>query len=241
MLTSQVKILFSDMITFGFKSKTGGLLRAVVAIVLGVIMVSFPGSSLVVIVKILAAFLIASGLVSLVFGIVNRQNGGLALMITNTLVDIILGILIFMFPAEVASIVMFLLGLLIMFFGIFQIVVLMSANRVLPVGIWTFLLMSANRVLPVGIWTFLLPVLCAAGGAMVMFHPFGLGSVITLVAGIALLVYGVSELMATWKMRKAMKEYEIHYSAGGRTDRGQDSGDRIEVKDVDYEKVGDDK
>ena len=210
MLTSQVKILFSDMITFGFKSKTGGLLRAVVAIVLGVIMVSFPGSSLVVIVKILAAFLIASGLVSLVFGIVNRQNGGLALMITNTLVDIILGILIFMFPAEVASIVMFLLGLLIMFFGIFQIVVLMSANRVLPVGIWTFLL----------------PVLCAAGGAMVMFHPFGLGSVITLVAGIALLVYGVSELMATWKMRKAMKEYEIHYSAGGRTDRGQDSGDR---------------
>ena len=225
MLTSQVKILFSDMITFGFKSKTGGLLRAVVAIVLGVIMVSFPGSSLVVIVKILAAFLIASGLVSLVFGIVNRQNGGLALMITNTLVDIILGILIFMFPAEVASIVMFLLGLLIMFFGIFQIVVLMSANRVLPVGIWTFLL----------------PVLCAAGGAMVMFHPFGLGSVITLVAGIALLVYGVSELMATWKMRKAMKEYEIHYSAGGRTDRGQDSGDSIEVKDVDYEKVGDDK
>ena len=225
MLTSQVKILFSDMITFGFKSKTGGLLRAVVAIVLGVIMVSFPGSSLVVIVKILAAFLIASGLVSLVFGIVNRQNGGLALMITNTLVDIILGILIFMFPAEVASIVMFLLGLLIMFFGIFQIVVLMSANRVLPVGIWTFLL----------------PVLCAAGGAMVMFHPFGLGSVITLVAGIALLVYGVSELMATWKMRKAMKEYEIHYSAGGRTDSGQDSGDRIEVKDVDYEKVGDDK
>lgn len=225
MLTSQVKILFSDMITFGFKSKTGGLLRAVVAIVLGVIMVSFPGSSLVVIVKILAAFLIASGLVSLVFGIVNRQNGGLALMITNTLVDIILGILIFMFPAEVASIVMFLLGLLIMFFGIFQIVVLMSANRVLPVGIWTFLL----------------PVLCAAGGAMVMFHPFGLGSVITLVAGIALLVYGVSELMATWKMRKAMKEYEIHYSAGGRTDRGQDSRDRIEVKDVDYEKVGDDK
>ena len=225
MLTSQVKILFSDMITFGFKSKTGGLLRAVVAIVLGVIMVSFPGSSLVVIVKILAAFLIASGLVSLVFGIVNRQNGGLALMITNTLVDIILGILIFMFPAEVASIVMFLLGLLIMFFSIFQIVVLMSANRVLPVGIWTFLL----------------PVLCAAGGAMVMFHPFGLGSVITLVAGIALLVYGISELMATWKMRKAMKEYEIHYSAGGRTDRGQDSGDRIEVKDVDYEKVGDDK
>ena len=74
-----------------------------------------------------------------------------------------------------------------------------------------------------------------------MFHPFGLGSVITLVAGIALLVYGISELMATWKMRKAMKEYEIHYSAGGRTDRGQDSGDRIEVKDVDYEKVGDDK
>ena len=212
------------MITFGFRNKTSGLLRAVIAIVLGLIMVSFPGTSLIIMVKIVAAFLIASGVVSLVFGIVNRQNGGLGLMITNTVVDIILGILIFMFPAEVAGVVMFILGLLLMFFGIFQITALLSANRVLPVGLWAFIL----------------PVLCTAGGILVIFHPFGLGSFITLVAGITLLVYGISELVSTWKMRKAMKEYEIRFSA---PETGKPSADSSmeNVRDVDYEKVGEDK
>ncbi len=212
------------MITFGFRNRTGGLLRAAVAIALGVVMVSFPATSLVIIVKIVAAFLIASGIVSLVFGIANRSNGGLALMITNTAVDIILGILIFIFPAEVASIVMFLLGLILMIFGIFQISALVSANRVLPVGAWAFFM----------------PVLCTVGGALVTFHPFGLGQFITLVAGVSLLVYGVSDLVSTWKMRKAMKEYEIKFNADSASghDGGTGEGD---VRDVDYEKVGEDK
>lgn len=213
------------MITFGFRNRMSGLLRAVIAIVLGIVMVSFPGTSLIIIVKIVAAFLIASGLVSLVFGIVNRQNGGLGLMITNTVVDIVLGALIFMFPAEVASIVMFLLGLLLLFFGVFQLAALLSANRVLPVGAFAFVL----------------PVLCAVGGALVMFHPFGLGSVITLVAGISLLVYGISELISTWKMRKAMKEYEIRFNASEAGPSRKQDSPVDDVKDVDYEKVGEDR
>lgn len=213
------------MITFGFKNKTGGLLRAVVAIVLGVVMVSFPGSSLIIIVKIVASFLIASGLVTLAFGIANRRNGGLGLMVTNTVVDIVLGVIIFMFPAQVANIVMFLIGLMLLIFGFFQIVALVSANKVMPVGIFAFVF----------------PMLCAVGGVLVMVHPFGLGSVITLVAGISLLVYGVSELISTWKMRKAMKEYEIRFNTSGSQEQKPAGSVAGEVKDVDYEKVDGDK
>lgn len=213
------------MITFGFRNKFGGLLRAVVAIALGAVMVSFPATSLVIIVKIVAAFLIASGVVSLIFGIVNRANGGLSLMITNTVVDIVLGIIVFMFPAEVASIVMLLIGVFLMVFGIFQ----MSA------------LFSASRVFPMGAWSFVLPALCTVGGALVVFHPFGLGKFITLVAGIALLVYGVSDLISTWKMRKAMKEYEIRFNEFSSASASGSGSPMDNVKDVDYEKVGEDK
>ena len=213
------------MITFGFRNKFGGLLRAVVAITLGAVMVSFPATSLVIIVKIVAAFLIASGVVSLIFGIVNRANGGLSLMIPNTVVDIVLGIIVFMFPAEVASIVMLLIGVFLMVFGIFQ----MSA------------LFSASRVFPMGAWSFVLPALCTVGGALVVFHPFGLGKFITLVAGIALLVYGVSDLISTWKMRKAMKEYEIRFNESSSASASGSGSPMDNVKDVDYEKVGEDK
>lgn len=208
------------MITFGFRNKMSGILRAVTAIAFGVVMVAFPGSSLKIIVQVAAAFLVASGLASAVFGIMNRRNGGLGLMITNAVVDIALGAVIFCFPVEVAGVIMFIIGLMLMIFGIFQISVLLSANRVMPMGLWSFVL----------------PVMCAVGGALVVFHPFGLGEFITLVAGVALIVYGLSESVATWKMRKAMKEYEIRFPSSGGT-RPEGISQEREVKDVDYEKV----
>lgn len=197
-----------------------GVIRALTAIILGSIMVAFPQTSLLVIVKILAAFLIASGIVSLVYGIANRANGGFSLMVTNTAVDIILGIIIFIFPAEVAGVVMFIIGLALFAFGMFQILALASANRVMRVGFVSFLL----------------PVLCSIGGALVIFKPFGIASWLTLVVGIVLLVYGASELVSTWKVRKAMKEYEIRLDPSVRKDGARESIG-ADVKDVPYEKV----
>ena len=82
------------MITLGFRNKFGGWLRSITAIVLGIIMVSRPETSLILAVKVLAAFLIASGIVSLVYGIINRQRGALGLMVTNAIVDIAIGVLL---------------------------------------------------------------------------------------------------------------------------------------------------
>ncbi len=79
------------MITFGFKNRFGGWLRAIAAIVVGLIMVIKPETSLMLVVKVLAAFLIASGLVSFAYGVINRQRGALGLMVANAVVDVVLG------------------------------------------------------------------------------------------------------------------------------------------------------
>ena len=93
---------------------------------------------------------------------------------------------------------------------------------------------------------FIFPVLCVLGGILLIFKPFGVATAITLVAGIALLVYGVSDLISTWKMQKAMKEYEVRFGeeSSARTDSPDASGassdsaaDMSGVRDVDYEKV----
>ena len=54
------------------------------------------------------------------------------------------------------------------------------------------------------------------------------------VAGAALIVYGASELLSSWKMRKAIDEFEIHQTAEGGVKREEPLQ---EVKDVDYQKV----
>ena len=59
----------------------------------------------------------------------------------------------------------------------------------------------------VGLWAFVMPVLVTFIGGFLLFNPFAL-NVMTIIAGSALLVYGVSELMSSWKMKKVIEEYE---------------------------------
>lgn len=218
------------MITFGFRNKMSGVLRAVAAIVLGIVMVAMPEGSLRILVQILAAVLIASGLVSAAYGIAYRRNGGLGLMVFNSVVDILLGILMFCYPDFVAGFIMILLGVVLFLMGLMII----------------FTLVSAVSFVSMGFWAFLFPAVCTVGGALLIFsEPLGMASFVTVVGGIILLVYGVSELIASWKMRKAMKEYEIRFSPDAA--QSPESGDASrkgafeDAIDVQYEKVDDGK
>lgn len=219
-----------NMITFGFRNKMSGVLRAVAAIVLGIVMIVLPDSSLRLLVQILAAVLIASGLVSVAYGIAYRRNGGLGLMVFNSVVDILLGILMFCYPDFVAGFIMVLLGVVLFLMGLMII----------------FTLVSAVSFVSMGFWAFLFPAVCTLGGALLIFsEPLGMASVVTVVGGIILLVYGVSELIASWKMRKAMQEYEIRFSPdAARSSESSDAsrkGAFDDAIDVQYEKVDDDK
>ena len=191
------------MITFGYKNKFGGFLRALAAIAIGVVMVVSRTDAMVLAVRVIAAFLLASGLVSFVVGYKDRQNSRMPLMGVNGIVDILVALLIFLFPHFVAGLVVYLIGFVLLVFGIFQLVALSSANRVMKVGFMAFVM----------------PVIVLMAGALLLARPAVLGTTVGVVAGAALIVYGVSELLSSWKMKKAMDEYGT------------------KIKDVDYEKV----
>ena len=193
------------MITFGYKSRFNGLLRAVTAIAVGVVMILSRTNALELAVRIIAAFLVASGVVSMIVGVKYRANGTMGLMNFNGVVDIFLGLALFLFPGFVAGLLVFGIGLLLMFFGVFQIIALSSANRVMKVGVLAFVM----------------PVLVFSAGLFLLASPSFVGEAIGVVAGAALVLYGISELLSSWKMRKAI---------------GRENG-FAGIKDVDFEKV----
>jgi uncharacterized membrane protein HdeD (DUF308 family) len=180
------------MITFGYKNKFNGPLRALTAIAIGVVMVLSKANALELAVRIIAAFLLASGLVSLFVGYRHRTNGTMGLMGFNGAVDIILGFMLFMFPGIVAGLLIYLIAFLLICFGLFQMIGLFSANRVVRVGYWPFVM----------------PFLVLAAGVFLITKPAFVGETIGVVAGASLIVYGASELLSSWKMRKAIEEYE---------------------------------
>lgn len=207
------------MITFGYNNKFNGPVRALVAVALGIIMIIAGDEAMNAVVKILAVFVMASGVVSLVVGFRNKANGTLPLMATNAVFDILIGVVLFMFDAFFANLFIYLIGFILLAFGIFQLIALGSANRIFGVG-W---------------FAFFLPVLVTAAGVFLLFNPVFAKAWISILAGIALLVYGVSELVSSWKMKKAIDEYEIHRAEDARTT--VDDYDEQDAKDVHYEKV----
>ena len=183
------------MITFGYKSRFNGPIRALTALAVGIVMVVSKTNALNLAVQIIAAFLAASGVVSLAVGYKNRANGTFPLMTVNTVVDILIALVLFMFPGFFANLLVYLIAIALLFFAIFQLIALASASRVMVMGVLAFIF----------------PILVLLSGLFLLSNPDFIGSAIGIVAGVALIIYGVSELFSSWKMRKAIDEYEIKY------------------------------
>ena len=207
------------MFTFGYSSRISGPLRALIALAIGVMMVIRPDNALTTVVKVIAAFILASGVVSLIVGLKEKKNGSLPLMSFNALVDIIIGIVLFSAPGFVAKFIIYLIGFVLLGFGIMQILALFSAKRVMGLGLGAFIL----------------PTVVTLVGGFLLFNPFA-ESVMVMIAGAAIIVYGASELLSSWKMKKAIDEYEIH-QAPVQEQPAQQENPLENVKDVEYEKV----
>lgn len=205
------------MFTFGYTNRFTGPFRALIALAAGVVMIVYKEQAMDLVVRIIAAFLLASGFVSLAVGLRKKNDSSSKLMTFNAVVDVLIAALLFLFSGAVADLIIYLIGFVVLGFGIFQLIALISANRVSKVGIFALVM----------------PVLVIGAGAFLLFNPEFIKSSVSLVAGIALLIYGASELLSSWKMKKAMDEYEIT-----RMPQDKPAEEPVaEVKDVDYEKV----
>lgn len=211
------------MITFGFKNKYGSVVRSIAALALGLLMVFNPEDSLALVVRIFACFLIASGIISAVIGIKQKIQGTKNMMILNSVIDVALGLILYFTAGFICNFILYLIGFILLVVGVMQIIVLISATSFVGMGVFAFLL----------------PALAAIGGGLLLFNPFP-QKAMGLIAGIALVVYGVSELLATFKMRKAMEEYEIRFSKKKEETAKVDDDVKIDTSkavDVEFEEV----
>ena len=178
------------MVIFGYKSGVNGLMRALVALAVGIMMVVYPAGALTTVVKIIAAFMIASGVVSLAVGLRDKERGSLPLMSFNALINLLLAILMFVFAPVIAKFVIYLIGFVLLAFGIVQIIAFLGARRVMHVSYGSFVL----------------PIVVTLIGGFILFNPFA-ESVMTIIAGSALVLYGVSELLSSRRM-KQVRDFE---------------------------------
>lgn len=211
------------MITFGYRNKFSVLLRALSAIAIGLVMI-LSSEATVLVVKIIAALLLATGVVSAVYGYLHRSGGAGILILLNAVVDIIIGVLLFFFPQWVAGAIVVIIGLVILLFGLLQFLVLAGAMSSLGGG---------------GFPT-ILSIVAMVGGIMLLFNPFS-ERIMSVLAGACLIFYGASELLSLQRVMMAARPGNAEADAPLREDRiefpGDAGTDLSDVKDVEYHKI----
>lgn len=210
--------------TFGYNSRFSSILRSLVAIAVGLLMI-FSTDATATLVKIVAALLFSAGAITLVYGLVQKKKGYKSLMFTNAVVDVVIGLILFLNPGIVGSAIVGIIGVVLVILGIMQVVALYRALSQLG-GSLVALLLSAFAVLL---------------GLFLIFSPLS-EAIMKMLAGAALIYYGVTELMSAWKVDQAVRDYEIKFKEERETHVPEDGPaptDLDDVKDIEYHRIDD--
>lgn len=172
-----------------FSGKAVSPVRGVLTLALGLALLCWPGFTAGLIVKLIAGFLIALGVITLftAMSAASRTNSPIPLIVSiNVGVYLIFGLLVFLFPNFFLQLIAFLFGAVLFVGGVSQIVGLYRGSRQIPLS-------GAMYIVPAAV------TLC---GVALFFFPKSSTEMLTAVFGSAVALYGISELVAAWKLRK---------------------------------------
>jgi uncharacterized membrane protein HdeD (DUF308 family) len=159
------------------------------------VIVAVPGLTATLIVKIIGTLILITGGVSL---IISNKNSSVSkgLLSANGIFDIIFGILLLIFPQFFASLLVYLLGFILVVFGIGQIasVVISRSN------VGTSLLFL------------IFPAILTTIGVTFLFNPFNSLEVILRIFGAALILLGINNAISSISTKRQMKRDNITFN-----------------------------
>lgn len=175
--------------------RTTSVLRGVVTLIMGCCLLFWPGFTAGLIVKLIAGFLLTIGFITLATALLSASKTKSpvpVIIVMNVLVYLVFGLLVFLFPNFFLGLIAFLFGAVLLVAGISQIVGLYQGSRYSP--------LSGGM--------YIIPVAITVCGIALFFSPKASTEMLTMIFGGAVALYGVSELVAAWKLRKAAPKTE---------------------------------
>mgnify|MGYP003208879466 CR=1 FL=1 len=173
-----------------FFDRSYGYARAIVALVGGLVMVVWPEAVKNYIMIILGALILAVGVVTLIMSYTGKwRKEKVPLLLLNSIVDIAFGLVLIIFPKFFTDLIMFVFGLILLVFGLGEIINLFRTARVVRVP-WPL---------------FIGPAITLILGVVMFFFPGESGNLLFILFGSTLLLYAVSEFASTYTIRREMK------------------------------------
>ncbi len=184
-------------IIYSLTNRTYSVIRGIIFLMLGIALLLWPAGMLNLIVKLIAAFLIATGIITMIFTLnakkdEEEETGEKSFLSTfavvNVAVYICFGLLLFIFPGFFISILVFLFGAILLLLGIGQLINLFISSR--------------HTNLPA--YFYILPIVITICGILLFFQPFTAKEVLTMFFGGCVAAYGIEEIVSGWMLRKVV-------------------------------------
>lgn len=171
------------------KFRADMMLSALFSIVMGVILVAWPETTLDIICKAIATILIVMGAAELVSYFWNKITYSLSGILG--LVVLLIGIWIFVKPQSVLSLIPIVIGVILAVHGVQDLKVAFDTKRNGYTKWWSMLLMA---------------IISLALGIICIVNAFGMVTLTMQIIGIALVYDGISDIWIVYKASKVAKE-----------------------------------
>ena len=162
-----------------------GMMRCISAVAIGVLLMVWPEAAIIYLVIAIGAMFFLPSLFSLVGYFMKGRQLGMYFPIIS-LGSLLFGLWLMVSPAFFVGILMYVLGVVLVFAGISQIANLLNAR--------------SYAVVPLGYYV--MPVLILLAGIVVLANPFAAASVPFIILGVSSAIYGITELINIYKFRK---------------------------------------
>ena len=178
--------------------KTNRMIFAIGALVIGIILLVWPGKSLMILAKCVGALLAVGGLASAFMFIKDHETASRSLLLVMAVIMLVCGIVIFLHPDELVMLIPTIMGVLVVISGIINLGETFLLNRRKYGRWWITLLVSLATI---------------AGGIFLISNAFKLASLITRIAGGILIFDGVSDLWVLSRIHVSEKNETVDVEA----------------------------
>lgn len=161
--------------------------NGLIALLLGILIISIPATTLIIIGKYFGLVILVGGLIllSTVFYNIKKEKS-YGLILIESVIIIILGILILIYTRKTLEIFVILIGIWAIIIGISQLAILIDKNYYTS-GKYLFLF---NGLLTVVL------------GVFMLFNPFAMGQFFITLAGIGAIVFGILLIFFAFKIKE---------------------------------------
>lgn len=167
------------------KMMNHSLVRAISSILIGLLLVVWPETAIVYLVIAIGVLFFIPGLISVGTYVARGQKVGIPFPIVS-IGSLLFGLWLMVSPAFFVGILMYVLGIILVFAGISQIINLMNVRT------WA----------QVATGYFVVPVLILIAGMVVLLNPFAAASIPFIILGISCMVYGITDMLNRFRFRK---------------------------------------